>query len=143
MGLQGFYKENIKREKSKPYKVAVSDAFQDENGKAIEWELKPLRQTTIMDISNKHLEVIVNTDDRTSTTKGSVARYNLELMAKTIVYPNLRDQKLQDSYGVVGEEDLLNAMFEDDNEGFNKLLSDVNKVNSGKSIDELVKEVKN
>jgi hypothetical protein len=36
--------------------------------------------------------------------------YNDKLMSKSIVYPNLNDAELQDSYGVRGAESLLAAM---------------------------------
>lgn len=143
MSLKGFYKENVKRD-VKLHEVVISDAFRDENGKPIAWKLKALKQTKVMDISNKHLKLIMNTEDKTSITEGSTSDYSLELIAKTVVYPNLNDAELQNSYGVMTAEALIDAMFEDDNEGFNKLLKEVNKINGTfKTPDKMVKEVKN
>lgn len=143
MSLQGFYKENVKREK-KLHEVVISDAFKDENGEPEVWKLKALKQTKITNMFNKHIDIITNTKKGTSITKGDMSAYTLELMAETIVYPNLKDASLQNSYGVMSPEDLLDAMFEDDNDGFNKLLKEVNKVNGNlKDLDELTEEVKN
>lgn len=143
MSLQGFYKENVKREK-KLHEVVISDAFKDEDGEPYVWKLKALRQTEITNMFDKHIDVITNAKKGTSTTKGDMGAYTLELMAKTVVDPNLKDAALQNSWGVMSPEALLDAMFEDDNDGFNKLLKEVNKVNGKlKDLDELTEEVKN
>lgn len=141
MSLQGFYKENVKREK-KLHEVVISDAFKDEDGEPEIWRLRTLKQTEITKINSKYLDIVFNNKNKTSTTKGDMSGFLLELMAETVVYPNLKDAALQNSYGVMGAKELLNEMLDEDE--FNILLAEVNKLNGSlKNINELTEEIKN
>ena len=42
--------------------------------------------------------------------KLNYSEYLKKLVARCVVFPNLNDKELQDSYGVMGAEDLLSAM---------------------------------
>lgn len=150
MSLKGFYKENVKRD-VKLHEVVISEDFKDENGNPAVWKLKALKQTKIMDLTDKYLEVVVDIDKNT-ITKGKMSLFTLDQMAKSVVYPPLMDAGLQDAYGVPRpdltakgmspEMQLLDEMLDD--EAFNVLFKEVNDLNGNvKSIDKMVKEVKN
>lgn len=104
MNLNVFFKENnIKVEN---VKYLASDRFKNENGQNIEWELLVLTNRDMDNIKNKHIKKEID--------KKGIARMNFdnqgftrELMIKCIVYPNLHDKALQDSYGVMDPYELL------------------------------------
>ena len=75
------------------------------------------------------------TDFKTNT-------YFKNIVTETVVYPNLRDKELQDSYGVMDPSELLNRML--NSSEFNKLLEKCLEINGlNKSFDELKNEAKN
>ena len=68
--------------------------------------------------------------------------YFKNVVAETVVYPNLRDKELQDSYGVMDPGQLLNKML--NSAEFNKLLEKCLEINGlNKTFDDLKTEVKN
>ncbi len=95
--LTAFLQANARREN---VRVAVSDRFVDEAGRAQEWELQPL---TAADWQELLL----------AAGGAGQPHYNdifLALLAKSVVWPDLNSAELQDSYGVLGAEKLLLAM---------------------------------
>ena len=85
-----FFKDNRKDRDNEKY--AATKRFVDDKGEAIEWVLRPL--------SSKRVDFIrknAKDDDELSR----------KLTAEAVVFPNLRDTGLQDSYGVKKPEDLL------------------------------------
>lgn len=68
--------------------------------------------------------------------------YSMELIKTSIIEPDLRNAELQDSYGVMSEEELLNEMFT--GAEFVKITTIVNEFNSlDESINDKIKEAKN
>lgn len=68
--------------------------------------------------------------------------YSMELIKASIIEPDLRNAELQDSYGVMSEEELLNEMFT--GAEFVKITTIVNEFNSlDESINDKIKEAKN
>lgn len=99
--FKAFMKAN---KKTKPtLKLAVSEAFLDESGKPIEWEIKALSMKEFNDAV-----------DQATGPNGERNRdkMNNEIIAAAVVFPDLHDADLQDSYGAKNEAALVREMFE-------------------------------
>lgn len=108
-GLSVFLKENKKN--TEHVKVVVSKAFADGEGNPVKWEMRPLK--------SKEADAI--RDQCTTLSKGGIqkidtARFNRMVTARCTIYPNLNDKELQDSYGVMGAEELIQELLDNDGE---------------------------
>lgn len=132
--FEQFMKKNKVKVENVKYPVTAS--LQDENGEPLLWELRA--------VPTKERHVL--TDECTyvkKTESGEVTELDNNLLmrkvaAAAVVYPNLRDKELQDSYGVMTPEDLIVEMV-DCAEEFTALMVMVNKygkVDIKKEIDE-------
>lgn len=135
--LNAFLKQN-KKEKT-TVKFAASKAFTDENGNPIEWEIRPLK--------SREADTIRSECSRINTKGKKVdidtAKFNRMIAARCTVFPNLDDRELQDSYGVMGAEQLIQELLEDDGE-YQLYCQKVLEVSGyQKSDEELVEEAKN
>jgi hypothetical protein len=108
-GLNAFLKQN-KIEKEN-VKFAASDAFLDEDGKPIEWEIKPIKSKTA-----ENIRAQCNTIVKGNKVQTDNAKFNRMFSAACTVFPNLNDAELQDSYGVMSAEDLIQEMLDNDGE---------------------------
>lgn len=125
MNLQAFLKENaitpenIKVVASNRFLEEIETETLDENGKTvkevrkqpIEWEIKP--------ISAQHDEEIRKGCMKKVSVPGKRGQYTMEfdsdkylgkLATECTVFPNLKSKELQNSYGVMGEDNLLKVM---------------------------------
>lgn len=93
MENQIFYKENALPFPQKD--VILSSRFQVE-GKEIPWKLRALSQ--------KENEKIGKKQGQTEQ------QYLTAVLAECVVFPDLKEVSLQDSYGVIGQEELLLRM---------------------------------
>lgn len=104
--LKAFLQDNKRKKKNIFY--AVSKDFVDENGKPIKWELKHIKARVADEIRSEAM-----------SEDGENFDFNLyaaRVMAESVVYPDLRDIELQDSYGVNTPEDLLYEMVDNPGE---------------------------
>lgn len=136
-GLKAFFKENQKKQTNVKY--AASEAFLDEHGKPIEWELKALSSKQADAIR----EACTNIDPRGKKVTVDSAKYNRMMAAACTVYPDLSDKELQDSYGVVDAGELLQELLVNDGEyqAYCKKAMEVSGYN--KTDAELVEDAKN
>ena len=137
-GLNAFLSQNaIKAENEKHI---ISERFVDEKGNPIPWEIRAL--------TAEEEEALRKSCTKTIRDKGIVTRetnyeeYIAKMVVECVVFPNLKDNELQESYGVLGADKLVRKMLYS---GEYTLLQDkVQKVNGfDKAMDELVEEVKN
>lgn len=137
--LSGFLAQNAIKVEN--IKYVASKRFLDENTNPIEWEIKA--------ISGKEDEEIRNSCSKKIKTKQGTTVHELDtnkyvgrIVTACTVYPNLLDAKLQDSYGVMGEDELIKVML---NPGeYMSYVSKVQEINGFNiSIEELVEEAKN
>jgi hypothetical protein len=139
--VKAFLKQNVKQQDN--VKVVISERFVDDNGKSIEWEIKAIttaENEALMKASTIKVPVQGKRGQYTSEIDSS--KYNAKLLAACTVYPNLKDEELQKSYGVMGEEALITVMLLP-GESI-KLLEEISKINKfNTDINELVDEVKN
>ena len=105
--FNAFLKTN-KIEKENEF-IPVSDSFKDEDGKTILWEVRQLTNDEMKQI--KKACVKQTRDKRGGVSMETDTDKMLCLMAATsTVYPDLKNAELQNSYGVMGECALLEAM---------------------------------
>lgn len=81
-------------------KYIATSSLCDEKGEGLEWELKPL--------STRENDII--RDSCIKETGFDHTLYVSKMIAKSVIYPNLNDQELQNSYGVFNPEDLLKEL---------------------------------
>lgn len=132
--FQAFLKGNSKRIKAK--NVIISDAFLDENGKIVPFTIRTLPTNLVSKWQNEFSSLNENGEAEFDT-----AGYNKKIMIEAVVFPDLKNQELQDSYGVIGEGALLDEMLLYGEQ--TKLIQEINVLNGFKTIDEKVKEIKN
>lgn len=135
-GLAAFLSQNKKKQAN--VKVVASKAFTDEAGKPLEWEIRALKSKEADYIRDTCITIGKGGKVITDT-----ARFNRMIAAKCTVYPNLNDKALQDSYGVMSAEDLIQEMLDNDGE-YQEYVGKVFELSGyDKTDDELVKEAKN
>lgn len=140
MSLEMFFKQNAVEIENK--KVAVSKRFIDKEGKPLEFEIKAISAaddqilrdscTKLKEIPGKQGQFIPQTD---------AGKYSMLLTSACVVYPNLGDSELQDSYGVKTKSELLGAMLLPAE--LQDLFTEVQKINGFKTLGELENEAKN
>lgn len=135
MALVAFLKQNKKT--TDTVKFAASKAFVDENGKPVEWEIKPLKSREADKIRSE-----CNTYGKGGKVKSDTAKFNRAVAATCTVFPNLNDAELQDSYGVMGAEELITEMLDKDGE-FQAYVKKCLEVSGYENNAELVEEAKN
>ena len=116
--------------------VVISKRFLEE-GKPVEWELKPITSEENDVLLKKYLK-----KDKKGNESFDRLSYQNALMAEAVVYPDLLNAELQKAYGVIGAEALLGKML---TVGESTLLAQEVKRISGLDDDstDLVEEVKN
>jgi hypothetical protein len=86
-------------------KMVVSKRFV-EDGKPVEWEIKPILQEENDILMKRNTKKDRKTQNETFDRQG----YINELTASAVVYPDLKNAELQKAYGVLGEVELLKKM---------------------------------
>jgi len=137
-----FMKKNKKVRSNTFY--AATTSLTDANGKPLEWEIKPL---TTEESERIRLEctkdVPVPGKRGQFRTKVDTNLYNDKLMVAAIVFPDLYNKELQDSYGVMTPEDLLKAMIDNPSEYYDLLNYITEQSGFNKDIADEVEEAKN
>ncbi|AUS87761.1 hypothetical protein LBYS11_16080 [Lysinibacillus sp. YS11] len=109
--LTAFFAHNKKQNEN--IKHAISKKFVDEQGNPIEWEFAPIspeRDAELKSESTKRSMITQGKRKGQYNTDFDHFKYQRLLTVESIVYPNLNDKELQDSYGVMGADALLGKM---------------------------------
>ncbi|WP_330676803.1 phage tail assembly chaperone [Romboutsia lituseburensis] len=141
MSLSAFLSQNaIKIENEKH---VVSKRFLDENKEPIKWEIQSINSQEdelLRKSCTKRLPIPGKKNQFTNET--DYTKYVGLLAVKCTVYPNLNDAQLQDSYGVMGADELLKNMLSPGE--YADYLNLVQKINGfEQSFEEKVEEAKN
>lgn len=138
--FSAFMAQNVAKIENK--KFVLSDRFKDENGKPIEWEIRALTAEESDDI-NRRCVVNVPVPGHRGQFSREVDGVKLAslFICESVVYPDLNDAALQDSYGVKTPVDLLKKMLYTHEE--NKLAEEVKSFSNLPDLGELVEEAKN
>lgn len=125
-------------------KFAATKNFTDENGEPLEWEIRPITIKEDEQIrADCTRDVPVTGKPHLFRPKMDAEQYIAKLMAASVVFPDLLNMELQDSYGVRDPEDLLREMVDCLGE-YNKFGTFIQKYNGfDVSMEEKSKEVKN
>lgn len=121
--------------------VEVSKRFKDDAGNNVKFEIKS--------ISNEMDDALRKQNTRqVKKAKGVVVpeldqqKYFVDLVLKSLVYPDLDDKELQDSWGVMDSRELINAMLLPGE--YTALLQEVQKINGWDlNVEDIKDEVKN
>ena len=134
MSLSAFFKGHQKQEAVLDY--VASNRFLNEDGKPEVWKLKA--------ISGRKESLIKQKCISKNKKNGEMDadKYTLLLTVESVIYPNLNDKNLQDSYGVMGAEDLLLEMLLSGE--LTKLKMKAQEINGyTDSMDNMVEDAKN
>lgn len=122
-------------------KFPVSDRFLDEEKKPIEWEIKAVTSDEDARIRNTHTKKVSGKGGLV-TRSFDAEEYLATLATRCVVFPNLNNAELQNSYGVMSAEQLIKKMLKPGE--YQKLLQKVQEVNGyNLTINDLVDEAKN
>ena len=137
-GLSCFMAENAEKRDNK--KLVVSERFKDEKG-LVKWEIRPIGAEEDEELRRSCTRRVPIPGKKNQYTNEFDANgYLAKLAAAAVVFPNLKDAELQDSYHVRGEEALIKAMLYKDE--FDRLTEALVE-DSGNELNELVADAKN
>lgn len=142
INFEMFMKANkVKRENQF---IAATSNFLDENGQPVEWEVRHLSTKEANAIREDcTTEVPVRGKTGLYRSKLNTSEYLCKLASAAVVYPDLNNKALQDSYGVMTPEELILEMIDDPTE-FNEFLEKIQNMSGlDKSLNDKVEEAKN
>ena len=117
-------------------KVAVSPDFTEEDGSVVLWELRPVSASVDEMLRLSCLKRVKGSFELDTNM------YAAKLAAASVVFPDLNDARLQDSYGVMGADRLLKEMLKAGE--YRRLLKKVREINGfGQVTSGLIEEAKN
>ena len=139
--LNRFLKENkIVREN---VKYPATKSLVDENGKPLLWEIQPLSTKKNENIREScTIEIPVKGKPNLFREKLDSTKYTAKLIASSVVYPDLYDKDLQDSYGVMTPEELIMEMIDDPGE-YGDFAQFITEFNGFSDINDDIEEAKN
>ena len=123
---------------------AASENFLNENGKSLEWEIKPLSTEDNERIKDECTTIIETRDKGVKMhPKIDVKALQAKQITASVVFPDLHNAELQDSYGVKEPEELLFAMLDSagDYQNMVMFIQTYNKLNV--SLDDKIETAKN
>ena len=129
-------------EKIENKKVVVSSRFKDEKGKPIPFEIKALSADENDELQRRCMVNVPVPGQRGQYTRElDQIKYTAMLLTESVVYPDLNEAELQDSYGVRGAESLLRKMLYTGE--YNVLAQEVMGLSKVEVLADLVAEAKN
>lgn len=137
--LSCFMAQNVEKVEQK--KVVISNRFKD-NGKPVEWVIQPISSSQDKAIRKECTKKVQVPGKKNQFTQDFDANeYVGRLTASCVVFPDLNNAELQDSYGVKTPHSLLETMLLPGE--LDALASKVQEINNMNSLAEDVEEVKN
>lgn len=116
----------------------------DENGKPLEWEIKPISTKENDAIRDEcMIEVPIPGKMNVYRQKLNTSKYIGKMICASVVVPDLYNEELQDSYGVKTPDDLLKEMIDNPGEyqDFAAFIQEFNGFDT--SLEDKVDEAKN
>lgn len=137
-----FMRANKVEKKNERY--APTRSLCDENGKPLEWEFKHITSKENEALRDEcTIEVPVTGKPNMFRPRVQSGKYIRKMITASVVYPDLYDAQLQDSYGVKTPEELLLAMVDDPGE-YNELTAFMQRFQGfDTSFNDKVEEAKN
>lgn len=138
--LELFFKKN-KIEKPNRF-FAPTKSMLDKNGEPLQWEFKHVTTKESDKIRKECTKAVATGKYGQYRNELNNDKYLEKLIVASVVYPDLYNASLQDSYGVKSPEDLLKEMIDDPKE-YNELVAFIGGLTENEDINEKVKEAKN
>lgn len=138
--LSCFLAGNVEKRENK--KIIVSNRFKDKDGKAVEWEIRSIsadEDEVLRKSCTKKVPVVGKKNQFTQDFDANA--YLAKLATKAVVFPDLNNAELQNSYGVMGAEQLIKVMLYKDE--FDFLTEQLVTNSESEDINELIDEAKN
>ena len=140
--LDLFLKSNKKKIENQEY--AVTKSLCDETGEPLKWKLRAVttkESERIREACTR--EVQVPGKKNMYRQKFDSSAYTAKIVCAAIVYPDLENKELQDSYGVMSPEELVQEMV-DNPEEYSALLQFINDMSGlSETLEDDVDKVKN
>ncbi|OAJ75836.1 phage portal protein [Brevibacillus sp. SKDU10] len=137
--LSMFFAENVSTEVVEEF--VVSERFKDKDGSPVKWKIRTITESENDRIRKECIRHPKN-KKRQQMPEFDPNEYRVKLAVNCVVYPDLKNKALQDSYKVIGAESLLKAMLISGEASV--LYEKIDEINGfDKEISELVEEVKN
>ena len=125
--LSLFLKKNKVQKENTFY--AATKSLCDEKGNPLKWELKAITTKENDEIRDDcTIEVPVKGKPNMFRPKVNSALYAAKMLAASVVFPDLNNAELQDSYGVTTPHDLVREMVDDPGE-YNDFVAFVQEFN--------------
>ena len=138
--LSCFLAGNVEKRENK--KIVVGNRFKDKDGKPVEWEIRSIsaeEDEVIRKACTKKIPVVGKKNQFTQDFDAN--SYMAKLAAKAVVFPDLNNAELQNSYGVMGAEQLIKVMLYKDE--FDYLTEQLVSNTDTEDVNELIDEAKN
>ena len=137
--LSAFLRPNVQEVEN--LRFQASKRFTGEDGAPIQWEIRCISSTEDEELRRASVRRTAGGRGQ-STSETNVSLYLGKLATRCTVYPDLNDQTLQDSYSVMGADNLLRAMLTPGE--YADFLREVQKIcGFDTPFDQLVEEAKN
>jgi len=141
MSINLFFKQNKKIKENTFYQATKS--LTDEDGNPLEWEIKPISSKENDKIQEDcTIEIPIPGKPNQYRQKIDSTKYMAKLIAASVVFPDLYNAELQDSYGVKTPEALLQEIIDMAGE-WNAFAVFINEFNGFVPIQEEINEAKN
>lgn len=138
--LSCFLAGNVEKRENK--KVVVSSRFKDKNNNPVPWEIRAIgaaEDEAIRKACTKRIPVVGKKNQFTQDFDSN--GYLTKLAAAAVVFPDLNNAELQNSYGVMGAEQLVKAMLYKDE--FDALTEALVSNTETEDMEELIDTAKN
>ena len=139
--LEAFFAQNAKQLPEK--EIIVSNRFTDADGNPIPWKIKSIDAGTYQSLRSDALDMNVKTEggSKDVNVKYNTAKMNIRKVVASVVFPDLKNKALQDSYGVSSAAALIGVMLSDSE--FDTLLDAVNDLSKNTEPEAVEEEAKN
>lgn len=139
--LSLFLKENKKKKENGFFPATKS--LCDASGKPLMWEIKPLSTRDDQELRDEcTVQKLIPGKNGEQQLRFDSQKYLVRMMTACIIFPDLDDKKLQDSYGVKSAEDLIVEMIDDPDE-FNEFAGFIQEYSGFDDIVDVEQKAKN
>lgn len=114
---------------------ATDRLIDPETGEPVVWKLRPISTEELTRIQKKHTRPVFHKEIGRAVQEVDAVAIGEELACACIVWPDLKDAKLQESYGVRGEIKTLRAILSSSKD-YSRMMDKVNEITSAEEMDE-------
>jgi hypothetical protein len=138
--LSAFMAQNARKVDNR--KIVASTRFTDESGSPMEWEITCISAGENQKIRKNSMHNVPVAGKRGQYSQDfDAAAYQAKLAVRCTVFPDLNDEELQQSYGVMGAEALISTMLTPGE--FDSYILAITELNGFNAEGDLVDDAKN